>query len=251
LDEAASQRVTLDAVRSGEYAKWAPYSERLKLARMDFKARLYNLLRHPTKPKLFGSNLGIWREDYERVNGYDEKFEGWGCEDDDLRLRLRQAGVRIRSISRWTCTHHLWHPVDVTFPKTGRWRDNANVKHIRRKRRLTRCLNGMTKRAAGDLKIRVVGRPARPELAEKLLGATLAQAAHGEDSDFEVLFLPGDGSYTGRADCKVLVVLEETPAAAKAARKADVVVAERRYPGVDEGCSFRLDQFDQALQAVA
>ena len=38
------------------------------------------------------------RADYERVNGYDENFVGWGCEDDDLRLRLRHAGVRIESI---------------------------------------------------------------------------------------------------------------------------------------------------------
>ena len=38
----------------------------------------------------------------EDINGYDEEFQGWGCEDDDLRLRLRKAGKKIRSIMNIT-----------------------------------------------------------------------------------------------------------------------------------------------------
>jgi GT2 family glycosyltransferase len=110
---------------------------------MDRKARLYSLLRHPTKPKLFGGNIGISRADYEAVNGYDENFEGWGCEDDDLRLRLRQAGVRVHSILRWTRTYHLWHPRGETTPE--QWKEGANVGYLTRGRRPTRCHNGLWK----------------------------------------------------------------------------------------------------------
>jgi glycosyltransferase involved in cell wall biosynthesis len=38
-------------------------------------------------------NLGVWRSDLERVNGFDESFTGWGHEDSDLVVRLFHAGV--------------------------------------------------------------------------------------------------------------------------------------------------------------
>src|SRR5262249_49795472 len=118
LDEAASARVDEVAIRSGEFIRWAAPHELRRLRAMARKARLYQWLRHPTKPKLYGNDAGIWRSDYERVNGYDEAFQGWGCEDDDLRLRLRRAGVRIQSILPWTNTFHLWHPADTTYPNS-------------------------------------------------------------------------------------------------------------------------------------
>ena len=118
-------------IRSGAYQSWAPESELKRLKKLDRSSRFYNLIRHPTKPKLIGNNVGIWRSDFERVNGYDENFEGWGCEDDDLRFRLRRAGVRIESILRWTRAYHLWHPVDTTAP--AQWKQGANVGYLLRK----------------------------------------------------------------------------------------------------------------------
>ena len=93
LDEAASARVDEKVIRSGEFVHWASQDEMRRLRAKIRKGRFYQWIRHPTKPKLFGNNVGVWRSDYERINGYDENFQGWGCEDDDLRLRLRRAGV--------------------------------------------------------------------------------------------------------------------------------------------------------------
>ncbi len=143
LDEATSRRITGDAITSDAYRAWAPASELKRLAKLDRSSRFYRLIRHPTKPKLIGNNVGIWRSDFERINGYDENFEGWGCEDDDLRYRLRKAGVAIESILRWTCAYHLWHPVDPTAPV--KWRQGKNVQYLLRKGRPTRCENGLVK----------------------------------------------------------------------------------------------------------
>jgi GT2 family glycosyltransferase len=107
------------------------------------RARFYNWIHHPTKPKLFGGNIGMFRADYERLNGYDENFRGWGCEDDDLRLRIRAAGMKIRSILKATCTYHLWHPRGETTPE--RWRQGANVAYLQREDRPSRCENGLSK----------------------------------------------------------------------------------------------------------
>jgi len=54
-------------------------------------------------------NLGVWRSDLARVNGFDEAFEGWGYEDSDLAVRLLASGVRRKEGAFATGVLHLWH----------------------------------------------------------------------------------------------------------------------------------------------
>jgi glycosyltransferase involved in cell wall biosynthesis len=55
-------------------------------------------------------NLGIWRSDLDRVDGFDAAYAGWGREDSDLLVRLLRAGVRRKDGSFATAVLHLWHP---------------------------------------------------------------------------------------------------------------------------------------------
>ena len=59
---------------------------------------------------LYGCFMGMWREDLERVNGFDMRFVGWGEEDVDLGLRLRRAGLRCGWPGPRATPLHLWHP---------------------------------------------------------------------------------------------------------------------------------------------
>src|SRR4051795_1068349 len=70
----------------------------------------YTMIGPPTKPSFRSGNFALARIDYERINGFDEQFIGWGCEDDDFGRRLRAAGVRAVSILNRTRVYHLWHP---------------------------------------------------------------------------------------------------------------------------------------------
>jgi len=54
-------------------------------------------------------NMGVWRSDYERVDGFDESFIGWGHEDADFVLRLHHAGVARKNGFCATEVFHLWH----------------------------------------------------------------------------------------------------------------------------------------------
>lgn len=56
-----------------------------------------------------GVNLSFWRDDFIAVNGYDEFFEGWGCEDRDLGYRLQKSGLNKRYLKFAGIVHHLWH----------------------------------------------------------------------------------------------------------------------------------------------
>lgn len=68
----------------------------------------------------YGFFFGLWRADFERANGFDMRFEGWGGEDEDLAARLRRLGLTCRWPGPAATLVHLWHPT-----KKGLMRSNA------------------------------------------------------------------------------------------------------------------------------
>lgn len=58
-----------------------------------------------------GCNLSAWRSDLIKVNGYNEEFVGWGCEDLELASRLLSSGVRRLDVRGRGLCYHLWHPL--------------------------------------------------------------------------------------------------------------------------------------------
>jgi glycosyltransferase involved in cell wall biosynthesis len=200
-------------------------TEARRLARHHRRARWHGLLRHPTKPRLIGGDFGVWRRDFERVNGFDERFVGWGQEDDDFGLRLRAAGVRLDSVLDRTCSLHVWHPVDPTA--APRWRDGANIPYFSRRGRLIACRAGLRHRDRRDL---VWGLPADLEttplgrrLARQL--ATASVAAPGGGCEIDVVVYPTAVGFTRPAECRLLVVPRGTFPPRSLAARADRVVA--------------------------
>lgn len=54
-------------------------------------------------------NFSSWRKDLERVNGFDERYAGWGLEDSDIVIRLLHARVLHKSARFAAPVFHLWH----------------------------------------------------------------------------------------------------------------------------------------------
>ena len=80
-----------------------------------------NLIRSPFLSRLFAGaveglrgirtcNFALWRRDYERVNGFNEDFTGWGREDSEFCSRLFKSGVRRRNLRFAALACHLHHP---------------------------------------------------------------------------------------------------------------------------------------------
>jgi glycosyltransferase involved in cell wall biosynthesis len=67
--------------------------------------------------RVMSCNMSFWREDLLRVNGFDERMEGYGAEDRELAARLENAGTRRRALKWCALAMHLWHdsrsPPDV------------------------------------------------------------------------------------------------------------------------------------------
>ena len=59
----------------------------------------------------YGFFTGVSRADFERVNGFDMRFVGWGWEDEDLVVRLRRAGLRCGWPGPRATLLHLDHAV--------------------------------------------------------------------------------------------------------------------------------------------
>ncbi|MEM7400515.1 MAG: glycosyltransferase family 2 protein [Pseudomonadota bacterium] len=57
-------------------------------------------------------NLGMWREDFLAVNGFDEQYIGWGHEDADLAIRLINNGVYRKEGVNAVTVLHLWHALN-------------------------------------------------------------------------------------------------------------------------------------------
>jgi glycosyltransferase involved in cell wall biosynthesis len=72
-------------------------------------------------------NMGVWRVDFELVNGFDESFVGWGHEDADFVLRLHNAGVVRKNGYCATEVFHLWHP------ESSRTQESLNAQKVRQR----------------------------------------------------------------------------------------------------------------------
>ena len=60
---------------------------------------------------VLGCNMAFWKKDLLTVNGYNESFKGWGKEDNELAVRLLNAGLELRFIKFGAVVYHLHHKV--------------------------------------------------------------------------------------------------------------------------------------------
>jgi glycosyltransferase involved in cell wall biosynthesis len=141
LDRESTDRIDHTAIESGSYQFWITRRERQRLLHQRLKNQFFHFVRHPMKPKLIAYDFGIWRDDFETVNGFDESFIGWGCEDDDLAHRLRRAGRRIMSVIEYTHGYHMWHPTEPSRPT--KWKLGTNVRRLLSQERPIQCAHGL------------------------------------------------------------------------------------------------------------
>lgn len=90
--------------------------------------------------KYRGCNMAFWRDDLVAVNGYDENYRGWGCEDHDLVARLINHGVKFVALRHVAVCYHMWHPSSKATDSFER--NNRLLAETRASGRV-RCENGL------------------------------------------------------------------------------------------------------------
>lgn len=144
LDERDTAAMSMDDIRTGSFVAAVPRDERRRLASKARHAKVYELLRVPMRPRVYGNAIGITRTDFERLNGFDEDFVGWGLEDRDLQLRAEKLGIRVKGMFEHAFVHQ-WHPVDPTWVRNAV--GTANDRYYHRRNVEPACRHGYAQRA--------------------------------------------------------------------------------------------------------
>lgn len=129
LDEAFTRRVTAEDVRSGAIESprsWWRHTFPNDRRNGFYLPALYGIRGGGTsRYEILGCNFSLTRADFLAVNGYDERILARGVEDDNLRVRLLNAGMSVRCISQEALQYHLFHT------STGFGHDPASVERWR------------------------------------------------------------------------------------------------------------------------
>ena len=71
------------------------------------------------KGGMASANFSIWRSDYEKVNGFNERFAGYCGEDHELADRLNDMGISMKKMVHLGVAYHFDHPLTHAI----RWED--------------------------------------------------------------------------------------------------------------------------------
>lgn len=142
LDRATTEKLSEADVDAGRHEHLSSFADHADLAWRAWKSRIGVLLRRPRRPKVVGLNIGMDRALFEELNGYDERFVGYGLEDSDLRDRAMASRPRpdVKILYGTNDTVHMWHPPAAT---TGH---RVNDPYYETSRP-TRCVEGLVKPA--------------------------------------------------------------------------------------------------------
>lgn len=154
LDQTVSEQIDTACILAQRYDSLASREERWRILFKSFKDRFYGFLSLSNRPRLTGNNIGIARSDFERVNGFDESFVGWGLEDSDLQRRLALTGMRFRTILHRTVTYHLWHEPDKSFSRDNL--NTQNLEHYQRKLTSPVCQHGLSSHQQNKIDQRIL-----------------------------------------------------------------------------------------------
>lgn len=113
FDRGLTERVTLDDIRTRRIERvsywWNHAGKNDK--RNGFYAPLVDGIRNRLRAdhRILGSNFSVHREDFLRVNGYDERIVGRGLEDNNLCARFLNSGMRLCSVRYEAIQYHCFH----------------------------------------------------------------------------------------------------------------------------------------------
>ncbi len=119
IEQNATELITEETIANDQMSDFVSRRERWRLFWKAKRAQVYSCLRVPSRPRMTGNNIGVWRTDFEAVNGFDDSYIGWGLEDHDFQRRLAKHGVRCQTILHHSIAFHLWHPPASSFSRNG------------------------------------------------------------------------------------------------------------------------------------
>lgn len=96
-----------------------------------------------------GCNLSFFKKDFAAINGYDERFKGYGYEDSDLESRLKNHGIKKLFAKFSAIAFHLWHN-EASMTNL----DNNRSMYVQStQQQKVRCVDGYDKYLKGKIEV--------------------------------------------------------------------------------------------------
>ena len=59
--------------------------------------------------KLRGCNMSFWRNDFIKINGFNENLVGWGIDDSEMIQRMHNVGILGKRLKHCGIAYHIYH----------------------------------------------------------------------------------------------------------------------------------------------
>lgn len=132
-----TRALTIERIAAGDIGEVCTAEERARFRTIHRREIIYRWLRKAKKPKILGGNWAATRASIVAVNGFDEKFDGFGKEGSDIRNRLRNSGFRGRSLWDRNWVFHCSHDLDPRRTLPPATRSLPDHEYYRSRRRAT------------------------------------------------------------------------------------------------------------------
>ncbi len=144
LTEEETPEFSRNLIKKNGYATIHAPEEMKRLKRVDRKRKEHLFFRRfglakPMKPKITGCHFSFRFEELIKLNGFDERFMGYGAEDDDLARRAHKARLKYTTAAQKILAYHLYHPTR----SVGSWKHNDGPRVLQNEPWQVRCEHGI------------------------------------------------------------------------------------------------------------
>lgn len=107
LQERFTERVLAEKRVNFSFFNWG-IKNRLNTIYSPLLSKLISF--YNNKPnRIRGANLSFWKEDVIQINGFNEDFVGWGREDSEFAVRMKNLGIVRKHMKFAGFGYHLYH----------------------------------------------------------------------------------------------------------------------------------------------
>jgi glycosyltransferase involved in cell wall biosynthesis len=137
-----SQQRTIDILKQKQQPKLFDkgLKNRKNLLRNHLLSKLFSTIRNNANSTR-SCNMSFWMDDIVSVNGFDNRFVGWGKEDNELALRLLNFGLNRLYLKFAGAGIHLYHTKNSRESLLG----NERILQKTIAEKLAHCEDGLSK----------------------------------------------------------------------------------------------------------
>lgn len=120
------------------------FSKMIKKRMRNLHIPLFSKLYKPTETlskKIRGCNLSYWKNDFLKINGYNEDMTGWGREDSEMIIRMMNNNIIGQRLRYKAIIYHIWH----NESSKEKLDINHQIQNKAISMKLKKCKNGIDK----------------------------------------------------------------------------------------------------------